>query len=135
MMAQDLAHEAFVRATGRLAHLRSPQFFDRYLRRTLMNVSKNLFRHNTVERAYLERERHQVPTQSATPDIALQESMRSAILRLPARQRAAVVLRYYEDRSEQSTAELLGCRPGTVKSLVSRALKTLRAELQDAELR
>jgi RNA polymerase sigma factor (sigma-70 family) len=54
-----------------------------------------------------------------------------AVMRLPTRQRAMVVLRYYEDMSEAATAELLGVSVGTVKSAVSRALAKLR---EDAEL-
>jgi RNA polymerase sigma factor (sigma-70 family) len=49
---------------------------------------------------------------------------------LPDRQRAALVLRFYEDLSEQRIAEVLGCRPGTVKSLVSRGLQALRGEMR-----
>lgn len=49
--------------------------------------------------------------------------------RLPYRQKAVVVCRYYLDLSETQIAEALGCRPGTVKSLASRALATMRKEL------
>jgi RNA polymerase sigma factor (sigma-70 family) len=68
---------------------------------------------------------------SADPAVALDE--RDAILRvvaaLPPRQRAAVVLRYYEDLPDDEIADLLGCRPVTVRSLISRALATLRRSL------
>lgn len=49
--------------------------------------------------------------------------------RLAPRQRAAIVLRYYEDLTEVQTADALGCSVGTVKSQVSDALKRLRAAL------
>jgi RNA polymerase sigma factor (sigma-70 family) len=55
-----------------------------------------------------------------------------AILGLPARQRAVVVLRYYEDLSEKQIADVLGCRPGTVKSQAAAALSTLRTALDHA---
>lgn len=54
--------------------------------------------------------------------------------RLPHRQRAAIVLRYYADCSEAETAEALNCRPGTVKSLVARGLATLRDHADTAGL-
>ena len=53
-----------------------------------------------------------------------------ALDRVPKRQRAAVVLRYAEDRSERETADLLRCSVPAVKSLTARALDTLRAELR-----
>jgi RNA polymerase sigma factor (sigma-70 family) len=56
--------------------------------------------------------------------------MHEALLRLPERQRAAIVLRFYEDLSDVQTAEVLRCAPGTVRSLVSRGMKTLRTELE-----
>jgi len=54
-----------------------------------------------------------------------------AVQELPPRQRAVVVLRYYEDLTEQEIAEVLGCRPGTVKSQASAALASLRSALGD----
>jgi RNA polymerase sigma-70 factor (sigma-E family) len=56
----------------------------------------------------------------------LRESLRSALAALPSKQRAAVVLRYFEDLSEPQTAQLLGCSVGNVKSQTSRALAKLR---------
>jgi RNA polymerase sigma-70 factor (sigma-E family) len=54
-----------------------------------------------------------------------------AVQALPPRQRAVVVLRYYEDLTEQEIADVLGCRPGTVKSQASAALASLRGRLGD----
>lgn len=56
-----------------------------------------------------------------------------AVQALPPRQRAVVVLRYYDDLSEREIADALGCRPGTVKSQASAALSTLRARLDDVD--
>ncbi|SCL28008.1 SigE family RNA polymerase sigma factor [Micromonospora inyonensis] len=60
--------------------------------------------------------------------------LRRALARLPSRQRAAVVLRHYEDLSEEQTAAVLGCAVGTVKSLTSRGLRSLRADLDAGRL-
>jgi RNA polymerase sigma factor (sigma-70 family) len=49
---------------------------------------------------------------------------------LPSRQKAVIVLRYYEDLSEAEIARALGCRPGTVKSLAARALERLRKDIE-----
>jgi RNA polymerase sigma-70 factor (sigma-E family) len=57
--------------------------------------------------------------------------MIAALRRLPARQRAVLVLRYYADLTEAETAMILGCSVGTVKSQCSRGLAVLRARLQE----
>jgi RNA polymerase sigma-70 factor (sigma-E family) len=127
--AEDLAQEAFVRVTGRFAHLRNPDSFESYLRRTLMNLCKNYFRRRDTERGFLQL---QAPPAASDPHLATDDlqAIKTALLSLPPRQRAAVVLRYYNDLSERETADLLECRPGTVKSLLSRALETLREALE-----
>ncbi|MBX6769811.1 MAG: sigma-70 family RNA polymerase sigma factor, partial [Actinomadura rubrobrunea] len=56
----------------------------------------------------------------------LHDALGRALERLPARQRLAVMLRYYEDMSENEIAEVLGVSVGTVKSTVSRAMAKLR---------
>lgn len=73
------------------------------------------------------------PAGARLPDeadgVLLQLALRSALLALPPRQRAAVALRYFEDLSEKQTADAMGCSVGTVKSTTSRALAGLRANL------
>lgn len=66
---------------------------------------------------------------SAAPDevVAERDAMWRILGALPARQRAAVVLRYYEELPDRDTAAVLGCREATVRSLVARALLALRA--------
>src|SRR6266487_3208486 len=54
-LAEDLVQEAFVRLAGRLLHLRDPEAFDAYLRRTVVNLSNSYFRRKRVERAYVAR--------------------------------------------------------------------------------
>ena len=125
-LAEDLVQEAFLRFVGRLHHLRDPDAFDGYLRRTIVNLSKNVYRRRAVERSYLERRTAELREDHTDRDVAAYESMRAALLSLPARQRAAIVLRYYEDLPESEIADVLRCRPATVRSLVARGLEALR---------
>jgi RNA polymerase sigma-70 factor (sigma-E family) len=130
-LAEDLVQDAFVRLAGRLVHLRDQSAFDAYLRRTVVNLSNSHFRRRKVERAFLESARNAVGSQaSQAPSAEDREDLWRALGRLSGRQRAAVVLRFYEDRSEREVADILKCRPGTVKSLVSRGLETLRKEIR-----
>jgi RNA polymerase sigma-70 factor (sigma-E family) len=131
-VAEDLVQDAFVKLAGRLAHLRDPDAFEAYLRRTVVNLANSHFRRRRVERSYLERESARPrPVAAAGEDaVGLREQLWQGLRRLPARQRAAIVLRFYEDLSEQRIADVLGCRPGTVKSLISRGLGTLRGEVE-----
>jgi len=125
--AQDLAHEAFTRAIGRLAHLREADAFGPYLRRSVVNLSRNHFRSRSRERAFVQRGvTVPSPEPSAERTVADRDALRSALLALPERQRAAIVLRFYLDLSEQQTADALRCRTGTVRSLVSRGMQQLR---------
>ncbi len=72
----------------------------------------------------------------ADPDpLSVDEEMWAAVLSLPPRQRAVMVLRYREDLSEREIADALGMRPGTVKSHASAALATLRQALNDSSLK
>jgi RNA polymerase sigma factor (sigma-70 family) len=122
-----LAHEAFVRLAGRFGNLRSEEAFQSYLRTTVVNLVRMHRRHRAVERAYASRIRVGGGTEDApTRDVAEYEALKQALLRLPERQRAAIVLRFYEDLGDEQIAEVLRCRPGTVRSLVSRGLDRLR---------
>jgi RNA polymerase sigma-70 factor (sigma-E family) len=128
-LAEDLVQDAFVRLVGRLRHLREPDAFWTYLRRTIVNLATSHFRHRKVERAYLERQAA-APSTIANDNDELDEAMHSVLLELPQRQRAAIVLRFYEDLTDVQAAAVLGCSPGTVRSLVSRGMTTLREQLE-----
>jgi RNA polymerase sigma-70 factor (sigma-E family) len=129
-LADDLVHDAFVRLFGRLFHLRNPDAFEAYLRQTVVNLCRMHFRRKRVERTYLRREEQGFQQQDAGPDVDVREDLWQALLRLPERQRIAIVLHYYEDLSEQRASEVLRCRPGTYRSLVSRGIAQLRLTLQ-----
>ena len=130
-VARDLVQDAFVRVAGRFRHLRQPDEFDAYLRRTIVNLHTSSLRRLKVERSSLAREAALTMPTANEDDHGARDEMWHAILGLPPRQRAAIVLRYYEDLSEADTAELLNCSVGTVKSQTSRALATLRGALTE----
>jgi RNA polymerase sigma-70 factor (sigma-E family) len=129
-LAEDLVQDAFVRLGGRLRHLRNPAAFESYLQRTVVNLSRSHFRHAKVERTHEQRHTDQRVAPPADRSVAERDELWQAMRKLPERQRAALVLRFYEDLSEERIAELLRCRPGTVKSLVSRGLGTMREEIR-----
>ena len=126
-LAEDLAQEAFVRVASRLTLLRKPESFEIYLRQTVINLCRGHWRRKRSERRYLATESHEAADQaSAESDLGERDELWRALQLLPHRQRVALVLRFYEDMSEQQTADVMSCPVGTVKSLVSRGLKTLR---------
>ena len=128
-LAEDLVHEAFARALARFAHLRRPQSLRAYLRRTVVNLAGKHARRSRNERAFLAQAGSGALAAASEPDVELRDQLWSALRQLPHRQRAALVLRFYEDLSERDTARVLGCRAGTVKSLVHRGLTAMRGEI------
>ena len=125
-LAEDLVQDAFVRLAGRLLHLRDPGGFEAYLRKTIVNLANAYFRRRKVERRYMERQAGQRQSAAGDPDVPTRLAIREALRSLPTRQRTAIVLRFFEDLSEAQTADVMRCRPGTVKSLVSRGMDKLR---------
>ena len=129
--AEDLAQTALVKAYlswSRVAAAASP---DAYVRRILTNEFLSSRRPLRVSR---ERLVDQAPEVAAAPPEGDDRLVLwPRVVALPARQRAVIVLRYYEDLSEQQIADTLGCSPGTVKSQASDALRALRSHLTEAE--
>lgn len=128
-LAQDLVQDAFARVAGRFQYLRKPDAFEAYLRRAIVNLFTSHLRHRRVERAYLEVQRPDPPPGDPVADIAERDRMWKALTALPRRQRAAVVLRFYEDLSEREAADVLGCSTSAVNSLVEHAMATLRERI------
>lgn len=127
--AEDLVQGALGKAFARWRQIDGPA--EAYVRRIIYHdhVSNwRRFRRREIPVA-------QVPDlpDDATADLGtpLQPALRRALLSLPPRQRAVLVLRYLEDMSVEQTAEVLGCRTGTVASQASRALAKLRALVPD----
>lgn len=122
-LSEDIVQEAFIRCFAMLKDRGSPDRLDAYLRRTIVNLSHDRHRKLRTERARAARfQRKRVEASNPDARMAFGELLRD----LPHRQRAALVLRYYEDLSEQDAAHILGCSVGALKQLVQRALNTLR---------
>jgi RNA polymerase sigma-70 factor (sigma-E family) len=133
--AEDLVQDAFVKLAGRFVHLRKPEAFDAYLRTMIVNRFLSNLRRRKLERAQLERERAEAGRPPVPADIGERDEMWQALRQLPERQRAALVLRYYEDLSEQDAAAVLGCSKPALKSLVARGMETLRGLVKQVEER
>ncbi|WP_329456727.1 SigE family RNA polymerase sigma factor [Streptomyces sp. NBC_01497] len=131
--AEDLLQTALTKTYVAWERIEDHRALDGYVRRALVNTRTSQWRKRKVDEFACE----DLPEPAAGNDIGvaehqvLHDAMWRAILRLPDRQRAMVVLRYYEDLSEAQTAEVLDVSVGTVKSAVSRALAKLR---EDPEL-
>lgn len=132
-LSEDLVQEAFLKMLGRFEYLRNPASFQAYLHRTIVNLSRKHWRRSELERRFTGRERSLRSSHVVdAPDVETPDELWAAVLKLPHRQRAAIVLRFYEDMSEQQTAELLDCSAKAVRSLVGRAKESLRAIAEGA---
>jgi RNA polymerase sigma-70 factor (sigma-E family) len=120
-VAEDLAQDAMARIHRHFDRLDNPAA---YLRTTVVNVCRNW--HRSTRREIVRNERIPLPEASLGPEV---DEVLAVVDRLPYRQRAVIVMRYWLDLSEADIADHLGCRPGTVKSLSARALERLHREL------
>jgi RNA polymerase sigma-70 factor (sigma-E family) len=131
--AEDLVQLALLRSAGRWSAAR--QHPEGYTRTVLVNLARDRWR--VRRRRHLETLAGDLVELSpaAAGDAAAAVLDRQLLLRacrlLPVQQRAVLVLRFWEDRSVQETAAVLGCTEGTVKSHTHRALARLRLALQD----
>jgi RNA polymerase sigma-70 factor (sigma-E family) len=122
-VAEDLVQDAFARMHRHWDNAEHPKA---YLRMAVVNACRSHLRRQTLERAYRQRPSALAEAVQAGSPWSAPDELFDALGALPARQRAALVLRFYEDLSEADIAVALGCRPGTVKSLLHRGLAELR---------
>ncbi|MBC6460356.1 SigE family RNA polymerase sigma factor [Actinomadura sp. HBU206391] len=130
--AEDVVHEAFLGLYRRWPHLRDPERALAYVRSAVLNRCRNALRRRRVPF----RAEHLPPIWSAEAEALVGEEQRevmNALHRLPARQREALVLRYFCDLSEAQTAETMRVSRGTVKSTTSRALTALGRILKEGQ--
>lgn len=119
--AEDLAQEAFVSLYRQGDKVKNPPAL---LRTITVNLSRSW--HRSRARSQLRLVRHGPSADSLSP---FERELDHSLHRLPYDQRAVIVLRYWLGLSEAEIADSLECRPGTVKSRHSRALRTLRKDL------
>lgn len=100
-----------------------------YLRRILYNMAADGWRRRGAwlrKLPLVHASSSQGPGTDAVDAVDLRDALGRALAQLPPRQRAVLVLRYWEELSQAETAELLGCAEGTVKSAAARGLQRLR---------
>jgi RNA polymerase sigma-70 factor (sigma-E family) len=127
--AQDLVQETMVRAQLHWKRVVAADAPDRYVRRMMTNLFLDWRRGSWLRRVLLLAEPAAgvaVPTDHAE-QAAQRDLIWSVLATLPRQQRAAVVLRFYEDLADQEIADILGCSVGSARSYISKALTTLRA--------
>lgn len=121
-VAEEVVHDAFVTVGERWAQLENP---GGYLRATVVNGCRMALRRRATEM------RHP-PTgvDGGTFDAPAElVELRAALMHLPKRNRAVIVLRYFLDLPDREIAEIIGCREATVRSIAHCALRALRKEL------
>ncbi|MEV4267628.1 SigE family RNA polymerase sigma factor [Kribbella sp. NPDC049584] len=131
--AEDLVQTVLTRAHCRWDQIGALEHPEAYLRRMVVNEYlgwRRLLKNREVPLA-------EPIEQPATEDISARQAQRDATWQLlsglPRKQRAVLVLRYYEDLPDSEIAEVLGITPGTVRSNAARALATLRDRLPEEE--
>jgi RNA polymerase sigma-70 factor (ECF subfamily) len=131
--AEDATHDAFVTAWRQWSTLRDPQLFEHWFDRILVNTCRNRLRHVS---------RWRIEDLSADLEFVASDAygpmhdrglIWPAMARLSSDQRVVVALRFYRDLSIDQIAARMGVRAGTVKSRLHRALRELRAALDQAD--
>lgn len=131
--AQDVAHDAFLKAAAKFRLMNDPEHFGAYLRRTVVRTVLMRRRSEEREHSRAERTAGHRHTNAADPAVVTSShvDLVTALRTLPPRQQAALVLRYWLDLPEAEIARAMGCRPGTVKSTLARGLESLRKVVPD----
>jgi RNA polymerase sigma-70 factor (sigma-E family) len=130
---EDLAQTALARLYLKWDTIRDVESLDAWVRRVMVNEHTSWWRRAWRHREVLDSGQGRTFDPPAAPDHVPDRDLWAVVQSLPARQRAAVALRFYEDLSEAQTAAILGCTVGTVKSHTHRALATLRTRLQEVQ--
>jgi RNA polymerase sigma-70 factor (sigma-E family) len=130
-LAEDALQSAFAHAYASWSRVQRADDSLAYVRRIAVNAALKQQGRAFRRRESVVESLPEPASMAAQDAVGAHDEMWMAVQTLPPRQRAVVVLRYYEDLTEREIAEVLRCRPGTVKSQASAALARLRAVLQE----
>ena len=134
-VAEEVVQEAYVELHARWTRLREADKALAYLRTTVVNRSRSALRRRGVAERFAAREPAPRTQPSAETSVLLSlehDEVVAALRTLPARQREALVLRYYADLSEAQIADAMGVSRGAVKSHTARGIAALRLRLERA---
>jgi RNA polymerase sigma-70 factor (sigma-E family) len=123
--AEDLVQTALLKTYRHWARISRADSPAAYVRRVLVTSHTSWRRRLSTTEQVMER----LPDRATEPADGPDEDLRAALRELPPRMRAAVVLRFFEDLTEQQTAAVMGCSPSTVNTQVARGIAQLRATL------
>ncbi|MFD9390613.1 SigE family RNA polymerase sigma factor [Streptomyces sp. NPDC060000] len=124
--AEDLTQTALAKAYRSWRRISRSDNPEAYVRRMLVSCNSDRFRKRRVTEALTAAPPERAGRDEGAGRVEERGSLLAGLAQLPPRQRAVVVLRYWEDLSEAEVAEVLGCSPGTVKSQASKGLAKLR---------
>lgn len=131
-LARDLVQEALTKALVRWRRVERADEPYAYVRTIVTNLYLSLLRRRTIRTVPLIEETASVlPMPDPTCAVGERSELWQRLAALPRQQRAVLVLRYYEGLSDNEIADVLGCRPGTVRGYATRALAALRVELSE----
>ncbi|WP_020116266.1 SigE family RNA polymerase sigma factor [Streptomyces canus] len=124
--AEDLTQTALAKAYRSWRRVSGSDNPEAYVRRMLVTCNSDRFRKRRVKESLTDAPPERAGRDEAVARVDERGVLMAALAQLPPRQRAVVVMRYWEDLSEAEAAEVLGCSQGTVKSQASKALAKLR---------
>lgn len=125
--AEDLAQSTLTKVYAKWHQVRRSDNIDGYVRRIMVHTNTDRFRRLRI-REWVTTRIPDTPVPDGVDLMGERHVLMTALARLPVRQRAAVVLCYFEDMSQAEIAAALGCRLGTAKSQISRGLEKLRKD-------
>jgi RNA polymerase sigma-70 factor (sigma-E family) len=130
-LAEDLVQTSLERAVRHWASIRDVGAAEAYVRRTMYRENISLWRRRRLIELHVQLVPEPRQSPASSDDVENRIVLREALMRIGRRQRTVLVLRYFEDLTEQQTADLLGVSVGTVKSQAHKALRILRSACHD----